>query len=66
MQTGFKIIFIFLVVSSLTNYDAFGQTPAKKDSTKLYENIEAYSGRSNFTKFVYRLFFKPIAPAPDK
>ncbi len=64
---GFKIIFMFLFVSVLTSDFAFAQqTVAKKDSTNLYENIEAYSGRSNFTKFVYRLFFKPIAPAPVK
>jgi hypothetical protein len=64
---GFKIIFMYLFVSVLTSGFAFAQhTPAKKDSTKLYENIETYSGRSNFTKFMYRLFFKPIAPVPDK
>ena len=67
MQMGFKIIFIFLFVSVLTGEFAYAQqTPAKKDSTHLYKNIETYSGRSKFTKFVYRLLFKPVASSPPK
>ena len=63
----FKIILMFLFVSVLTSDFAFAQqTVAKKDSTKLYENIQTYSEGSNFTRFMYRLFFKPIAPVPDK
>lgn len=63
----FKNIFMFLVVSILTSDFAFAQqTPAKKDTTRLYENIEAYSGRNKFTQFMYRLFFKPVAPVPVK
>ena len=62
---GFKIIFVVLFVSILTSDFAFAQqTVAKKDSTKLYENIENYSEGSNFTRFMYRLFFKPVAPGP--
>ncbi len=40
--------------------------PTKAETKKLYENIESYSGRSKFTKFVYRLFFKPTAPGSKK
>jgi hypothetical protein len=40
------------------------QTPVKADSTHLYKNIESYSKRSWFTKFMYRLIFKPVAPDP--
>jgi hypothetical protein len=64
---GFKNIFILLFVSVLTYDIAFAQQPAvKTDSTRLYENIEAYSKRSKFTKFMYGLFFKPVAPAIKK
>ena len=63
----FKIIFIILFVSILTSDFTVAQQPvAKKDSTKLYENIQTYSEGSNFKRFMYRLFFKPIAPVPDK
>jgi len=62
-----KTIFILFFVSILTTDFAFGQkTPAKKDSKKLYENIESYSGRSKFSKFTYRLVFKPVAPSSKK
>ena len=64
---GFKLIIIFFFVSALSNDFAFAQqTPAKKDTTRLYENIEAYSERNKFTQFMYRLFFKPVAPVPVK
>ncbi len=36
----------------------------RNDSTHLYENIESYSERSKFTKFMFRLFYKPVAPGP--
>jgi len=62
-----KTIFILFFISILTTDFAFGQkTPAKKDSKKLYENIESYSGRSKFSKFMYRLVFKPVAPSSKK
>ncbi len=60
----FKIIFILFIISVLTCDFAFAQQPAvKADSTHLYENIESYSNRSKFTRFMYRLFFKPVAPS---
>ncbi len=33
-----------------------------EDSTHLYENIENYTDKSKFTRFMFRLFFKPVAP----
>ncbi|NTW31229.1 MAG: hypothetical protein HGB12_01115 [Bacteroidetes bacterium] len=42
------------------------QTGARKDSTKFYKNIETYSQRSKFTKFIYSLIFKPIASNSKK
>ena len=42
-------------------------SPAKKDSTNLYKNIESFSKRSKFTKFMYIvLIFKPVAPVSQK
>ena len=64
---GFKIIVMFLFVSIFTSNFAFAQPiTAKKDSTRLYENIENYSKSNKFTRFMYRLFFKPVAPSPVK
>jgi hypothetical protein len=56
---------IFFIVLLITNDFAFAQdTIVQKDSTHLYENIATYSERSGFTKFMFRLFFKPVLPAP--
>jgi hypothetical protein len=56
---------ILFFVLLLTNDFAFAQEPvAQKDSTRLYENIETYAEKSRFTQFMFRLFFKPVAPPP--
>jgi hypothetical protein len=58
----FKKIFILFFVSLFISEFAYTQqTPVKKDSTRLYKDIESYSKRSGFTKFIYRLVFKPVA-----
>jgi hypothetical protein len=63
----FRIVVILIFVSSMANGFVFAQEiPSKKDSTHLYENIENYAGRSKFTKFMYRLLFKPVAPGQSK
>ncbi|MBW6491264.1 MAG: hypothetical protein K0B15_08745 [Lentimicrobium sp.] len=49
-----------------SDYTYAQQTPAKKDSTLLYGNIEDYAERSRFTRFMYRLFFKPVADDVNK
>ena len=71
---GLKIILILLVISVAVCDISFAQeTHVKKetpiqdqgiDSTHLYGNIESYSGSSRFTRFMYRLFYKPVAPGP--
>jgi len=59
-----KYITAFLLILVLTSDFAFAQDePVKKDSTQIYENIETYSKRSKFTKFVYSLIFKTVAPS---
>ncbi len=35
--------------------------PVKEDSTRIYKDIETYSKRRGFTKFLYNLVFKPVA-----
>lgn len=63
----FKWLFILLMVSTFTTNVAFAQeTPAKKDSTQIYQNIESFSVKRNFTKFMYKLFFKPASVETKK
>lgn len=62
-----KFIFIILFVSILTSELAFAQKkPTKKDSNSLYKNNESFSVRSKFTKFMYRLLFRPGATSPPQ
>jgi hypothetical protein len=63
----FKTIFILLFVSIITTGLAVGQsTSSKAETKKLYDNIESYSGKSKFTKFFYRMVFKPAAHGSKK
>ncbi|NTW24934.1 MAG: hypothetical protein HGA37_09555 [Lentimicrobium sp.] len=67
MQTWLKILFILLVVSIITSEYALAQEPPViKDSTSVYRNIETFSVRRKFTKFMYQLLFKPVAVSPGK
>lgn len=54
------ICFVFLVFAGGLAFAQ--QTPEKKDTTRLYEHIQTYAEGSRFMKFMYRLFFKPVAP----
>ena len=55
----FKSLTILFFVFISTNDVAFAQQkPVRKDSTKIYSDIESYSNRSKFTKFAYSLIFK--------
>jgi hypothetical protein len=61
MKSAAVLFFVLLIA----NEPAFAQeSTAPKDSTLLYENIESYSEKSKITKFMFRLFFKPVHPAP--
>ena len=56
-----KKTFILFFISVFISAFAFAQeTPAKKDSTKIYKDIESFSKRNKFNAFMYRLIFKPI------
>jgi hypothetical protein len=62
----FKNIFILILVSLFISEFTFAQVPAKKDSTQIYKNIQSYSSKGKFTKFLYRLVFKPVATETPK
>lgn len=63
MQINSKNILVFILITASFSDLAFSQqAPVKKDSTILYKKIESYSGQGKFTKFMYRLVFKPVAP----
>jgi len=62
-----RTFILFFFISLLTGDIALAQqTPAKKDSTKLYKNIESFSKKSKFTMFMYRMVFKPVAAISPK
>ncbi|ASB47887.1 BamA/TamA family outer membrane protein [Alkalitalea saponilacus] len=61
MRRAVFCFFVFLLANEFAlTQDAINQ----RDSTLLYENIETYSDRSGFTKFMFRLFFKPVSSIP--
>jgi len=61
MKTWSKILSILVFVSVITSDLAFAQkTPVTKDSTQVYENIESFSVKRKFTKFMYKLVFRPV------
>ena len=63
----FRHIFLLFIISSVTSDFAFPQqTPAKKDSTRLYKNIETFSKKGKFSGLMYSLVFKPVAANPAK
>ena len=63
----FKKILIFLFISVFTSAISFAQeTTVKKDTTKIYKDIESYSKRNKFNTFMYRLIFKPITVISKK
>ena len=62
-----KKFLILLFIPVLFCVVASGQeTSVKKDSTRLYKDIETYSKRNRFNTFIYKLIFKPIAVVSNK
>lgn len=58
----YKIILLLFFVSIFLADCTYGQQITNpKDSLNLYKNIENYSVRNKFNKFIYQLLFKPIA-----
>ena len=59
-----NIIVTLLLITCFCSTITAQVKPAKKDSTKVYQNIEDYSKKRKFTKFVHKLLFR--APKKDK
>jgi hypothetical protein len=59
------ILIIFLFVIALVGRTSGQDNTIKKDSLKIYKDIESFSKRSGFKGFVYQLLFKPV-PAKKK
>lgn len=60
------IILLFLFSTYTLGFAHAQQTPVKKDSTKIYKDIETYSKHNKFTKFVYSIIFKPVPSSSAK
>jgi len=60
------IIGLFFVSVVMTDFAFAQQTAVKTDSTRIYRNIENFSKKGKFTKFMYGLFFKPVATVANK
>jgi hypothetical protein len=62
-----KIKYILVIFLLAMSFSLLAQEDiAKNDSIRLYSNIENYSERSGFTRFMYRLFFEPVTKGPQK
>jgi hypothetical protein len=59
---SFKIKTTFFLVLIFGSQFLYAQTISeKKDSSKIYRNIEKYSNKRKFTKFIHNLIFEPVA-----
>ncbi len=54
------LLLVFISIS-ICNSSFAQQTPEKKDSTQIYEDIESFSAKRKSTNFMYKLFFKPAS-----
>ena len=60
-------LFLLIFVSFFINEFASAQVePEQKDSTHLYKKLETFSGKSKFSKFMYRLIFKPVKKTQEE
>lgn len=60
-----KLIFCFFILFTFQLSYA-QENPKKEDSTKMYRDIEKYSNKRKFTKFLHKLIFEPIAKQKKK
>src|SRR3954470_12158645 len=61
-----KKLFLFLLILLCFQMVFSQEKTIQKDSTEVYGNIQTYSKKNNFTRFVHRLVFKPINPKNKK
>ena len=50
---------LFIIVICFCSTSFCQEKPVEKDSTKMYKNIEKYSKKRKFTKFLHKLIFEP-------
>jgi len=55
-----KILMLYALLTLTSGYACSQQTHAKKDSSKLYEQIESFSTKSKLSRYLYPLVFKPV------
>lgn len=61
----YKFFLIFLFFTVCISEFVYGQKDnIKKDSTKIYRDIETFSKKRKSTKYIYHLLFLPIATTP--
>ena len=53
-----SLAILFVVLISINNLVFARQQPQPKDSTKIYSDIESFSKRGKFTRFIYSLIFR--------
>lgn len=59
-----SFIFLIIIILGFTER-SFAQTiPTQEDTSIVYRNIETYSNKRKFSKFLYGLFFKPVKTTP--
>lgn len=62
-----KIIFFLFLCVSMSEFAFAQQPPAKKDSTKLYRDIQEFSKKRKSTNFLYQFLFRPVTlPSAQK
>lgn len=60
MFLKYKLILFFLILFSC-QFILAQDNPKAKDTSKMYRNIEKYSKKGKFTKFLHKLIFEPVA-----
>jgi len=67
MQIKFKFLYILIFIClSYSEFADAQQDSVRVDSTQLYKNIETFSGKRKFTRFMYRMVFKPVTAIKKK
>jgi len=61
MRHAFTICLLFILICG-NKFSVAQHSDVKKDSVKIYRNIENYSKKSKTTKFLYKYFFRSVSP----
>lgn len=65
-RLNLKIILLFCLISGIVHPTAAQPAAVKTDSVTVYGDIETFSKKNSFTRFVYRLVFRPVASIPAR